>query len=448
MGDMNFPKNPEIGEPHLGWSWDGEKWVLSGSETSGITTADVKLTNPQRASFQNQEDANQYFYDSIEAGGDVDLSDYYTKPESDNKFQVKGNYLTEFTEEDPTVPPHVKSITTSDISKWNNPPTGGGGGIPEAPSDNNIYGRKNSGWVVVPTSGGGGGTDLSAYYTKTESDAKYQLKGSYAASNHNHNGVYQPVGNYATTSYSYSKAESDGKYALKGSGGGSSTDTLDDVCKRGASTGTSPAAANWWTRSNTYTLGGVDGKGARIISYDGVFVFYKADGSETNRFDSGNVNGTSFTSNVNNKNLVTVYGNAIANAGSNGAGLYFSDNAGSKSITPCRGTDFAEVNNVFSLGNPNYNFSKVYSTTFRGAQRSTQNNGDAVLSVTDLIDVMQDLRDATKDEKTVDGLRDSIGDCVGGIIEKLEAIQADAKESLEKEIEEFEKLEAQPTTED
>jgi hypothetical protein len=61
---------------------------------------------------------------------------------------------------------------------------------------------------------------------------------------------------------------------------------------------------------------------------------------------------------------------------------------------------------------------------------------------------MQDLRDATKDEKTVDGLRDSIGDCVGGIIEKLEAIQADAKESLEKEIEEFEKLEAQPTTED
>jgi hypothetical protein len=48
----------------------------------------------------------------------------------------------------------------------------------------------------------------------------------------------------------------------------------------------------------------------------------------------------------------------------------------------------------------------------------------------------------------VEGLRDSIGNCVGGIIEKLEAIQADAKESLQKEIEEFEKLEAQPTTED
>jgi hypothetical protein len=151
---------------------------------------------------------------------------------------------------------------------------------------------------------------------------------------------------------------------------------------------------------------------------------------------------------VSNKDLVTVYGNAIANKGTTGAGLYFSAEGADKSITPCRGTDFAQVSGVYSLGNPNYYFSKVWSMTFRGTQRSTQNNGDAVLSVTDLIDVMQDLRDATRDEKTVDGLRESIGDCVGGIIEKLEAIQADAKESLQKEIEEFEKLEAQPTTED
>ena len=36
----------------------------------------------------------------------------------------------------------------------------------------------------------------------------------------------------------------------------------------------------------------------------------------------------------------------------------------------------------------------------------------------------------------------------GGIIEKLEAIQTEAKESLQKEIEEFEQLTAQPITED
>jgi len=36
-------------------------------------------------------------------------------------------YLTDYTETDPTVPGHVKSISQADIDKWNNPPSGGGG---------------------------------------------------------------------------------------------------------------------------------------------------------------------------------------------------------------------------------------------------------------------------------------------------------------------------------
>jgi len=39
--------------------------------------------------------------------------------------------------------------------------TGTGGGIADAPSDGNIYGRKNGSWVVVP-SGGGAGVVISA----------------------------------------------------------------------------------------------------------------------------------------------------------------------------------------------------------------------------------------------------------------------------------------------
>ena len=54
------------------------------------------------------------------SGGGSDLSNYYTKSESD------GRYLQ--SETDPTVPDHVKSISTADIDKWNNPPSGGGGG--------------------------------------------------------------------------------------------------------------------------------------------------------------------------------------------------------------------------------------------------------------------------------------------------------------------------------
>jgi len=36
-------------------------------------------------------------------------------------------YLTSFTESDPTVPAHVKAISQTDIDNWNNPPSGGGG---------------------------------------------------------------------------------------------------------------------------------------------------------------------------------------------------------------------------------------------------------------------------------------------------------------------------------
>lgn len=46
-------------------------------------------------------------------------SDYKTKTENDSLYQPKGNYLTSYTESDPTVPSHVKSIKTTDISNWN-----------------------------------------------------------------------------------------------------------------------------------------------------------------------------------------------------------------------------------------------------------------------------------------------------------------------------------------
>jgi hypothetical protein len=87
MGDMNFPDSPELEQPYLDWSWDGEKWVHKGltgieSKPANITTADVKLKNPQRSDFETQEDANNYFYETIQGGGgggDVDLSPYINR---------------------------------------------------------------------------------------------------------------------------------------------------------------------------------------------------------------------------------------------------------------------------------------------------------------------------------------------------------------------------------
>ena len=40
---------------------------------------------------------------------------------------ASAGYLKAYTETDPTVPAHVKGITQADIDKWNNPPSGGGG---------------------------------------------------------------------------------------------------------------------------------------------------------------------------------------------------------------------------------------------------------------------------------------------------------------------------------
>ena len=77
---------------------------------------------------------------------------------------VDAGYLT--AEADPTVPSHVKAITTEDIDKWNNPPSGGG------------------------DSGGGASTWDEITGKPTE----------FPPSAHNHDGVYQPVGDYLVSS--------------------------------------------------------------------------------------------------------------------------------------------------------------------------------------------------------------------------------------------------------
>lgn len=45
---------------------------------------------------------------------------YKTKEENDVLYQEKGDYLTDYTETDPTVPNYVKNIKETDIANWNN----------------------------------------------------------------------------------------------------------------------------------------------------------------------------------------------------------------------------------------------------------------------------------------------------------------------------------------
>lgn len=73
--------------------------TVSGGGGEGGTSNYLELTNKPQIN-------------SIELTGNKSLDDLGIQP--------KGNYLTDYTETDPTVPSHVKTITSEDITNWNN----------------------------------------------------------------------------------------------------------------------------------------------------------------------------------------------------------------------------------------------------------------------------------------------------------------------------------------
>lgn len=71
-----------------------------------------------------------------------------------------------------------KIKTGNGVDTWSVLPydSGSTGGIPDAPNDGKQYARQSLGWSEVVA---GGTTDLSAYQTTAQADAKYQAKGDY-----------------------------------------------------------------------------------------------------------------------------------------------------------------------------------------------------------------------------------------------------------------------------
>ena len=118
----NPPVDPQEGQqwmevPASGdatmWIYDGAVWLqqpsTGGGSSGGGPSADMTGYATEA-----------YVGEAIAAIPATDLSDYYTSTEADNAFQPKGNYIA------------------------------------DAPSDGNLYIRKDGGWeVYVPSSGGG-----------------------------------------------------------------------------------------------------------------------------------------------------------------------------------------------------------------------------------------------------------------------------------------------------
>jgi hypothetical protein len=144
------------------WFKDGitdEDLVVKNSGFGG----DVDLTD-----YYTKEESNSKFL----TGYTIDLSDYYSKEDTDSIFQVKGNYLTGVTSYDITDALGYVPLSgyTADLSNY----------YTKSQSDSKYL----TGITV----------DLSGYYTKVQSDAKYLT------------GFTVDFSNY------YSKVQSDAKY--------------------------------------------------------------------------------------------------------------------------------------------------------------------------------------------------------------------------------------------
>ena len=115
----------------------------------------------------------------------IDLTDYYKKGESDSKYQPKGSYLTSIPSE---------YVTESELAGKGYATQGYVDRVeaqlstkqPQLVSGTNIKtinGESILGSGNIEIKGGSGSdVDLSDYYTKSQSDSKYQPKGSYLTS--------------------------------------------------------------------------------------------------------------------------------------------------------------------------------------------------------------------------------------------------------------------------
>ena len=142
-------------------------------DTSTLATKEELNSKANTSDVYTKTEVDQKIDEAI-TGGEIDLSNYYTKSETYSKIEIDGkNYLT--SETDPTVPSWAKAETkpTYTADEVGAIPTGGlktingqtlegdgnividspEGGITDSPLDGKLYGRKDGSWaeVVIPT---------------------------------------------------------------------------------------------------------------------------------------------------------------------------------------------------------------------------------------------------------------------------------------------------------
>lgn len=135
--------------------------VLEGNKTTAELGIDIDTTN-----FYTKREVNERIADSI-TGIESEFGNYYTKSQSDSKYQPKGNYLTSIPSEYITETELTNKgyATTTQLNSKQDTLVSG----TNIKTINGIS-LLGDGNIVITGSGEGGSVDLSDYYTKGEVD--------------------------------------------------------------------------------------------------------------------------------------------------------------------------------------------------------------------------------------------------------------------------------------
>ena len=287
---------------------------------------------------------------------------------------------------------------------------------------------------------------MSDYSTTAEADAKYQPKGDYLTSSSLDGYIKdtdEPV-NFAGDIYA-STAEFSGAVIANGGNSGqwNSAYGWGNHANAGYSTESFWSAPTETTieHDQSYSVNKLRLKS--YLSCDTTFQIRTGGdltGNVCATFYSG---GGVFVGKYVKSDDIKIYDGRIESTAANGGGLFFGQDSdaaiyGNESLVPMRynNSDSKAIysNGMMDLGKSAYQFKNAYfsgtvNSQSTRAQRFIQ-DGSPVIDSRGLIDTLSTLRNATKDETTLEGLRDAIGNAVGGLIEKFEAMQAVATEEI------------------
>jgi hypothetical protein len=168
------------------------------------------------------------------------------------------------------------------------------------------------------------------------------------------------------------------------------------------------------------------------IARDGLTTQYNSEGLHSSASFTVNTGGTS-----NQAMTIDVGGNTTISAGggdtlklekASGAYLVFTDGTATNASVSARSATGSGDALVFSVGPSNSEKMQITADGRVDIAGSLYVNGTPKVGTVDLIKAFSKLRDAVKDEDTVEALKESITNCIGGLIEEWESMQASTQE--------------------